>query len=424
MSTHIQPTAQEAGTCPECFGYANCQYVCPDVGDEYIIPCSTTKQLPMNSVASSLDGYYFRMVELFSGGRLLPGILSTAEDDPEEPLDEEVTPSSSTVTPSDITPPSGWLFLAHSNNRAGQANIESYDSTILVNVVEADIKTVSLVFNEASGLYSEDTGDQVSYNKPCMFIVKIGDLFYRLNAIGGIQQGSLIQIEAWPDTPIKNIEPDKTFTIYPGDDPNWETNAEAVVYGRPFFVQIGERTGDTINILTTSQVDSSGNCSMNGNYKKLSFLTYNVVQERLFDIYQRNAATSSGLYPASTALPVQINVATDLTCDFSYYSIWFIAQPALDEGVDMCKLNQPSSASSLTWLWYLLGAVGGIIVIILLVLGIKSLKGKGTSSRTRGRVPGMLVPRQSLPRANVMQAYPTYPGVSSSYPDLSSLFRV
>ena len=370
-------TVAEKGTCPECFGYTSCQNICPIDNEEYNIPCVTDTSTP-------LGRKFFRMIELFSGARLLPGI------DAHNVLENS----------------SGWALLAHANNAPGPTNIRYNTNSppIPINVADAQITVVALELESGStNKYKENIGTEVSYGSPCTFIFKVGVDYYRLGVDANFLQGVLIAIETWPEVPLTGIL--DHFTLHPGDDENWQTNTEVAVFGKPFFIQVGIPFLSTISILSFSF-----GCTEDENYKKLTYVYYNVLTLKLSGVFRGLSVKSyTGLYPIDeSADPKVTSVATTQTCDIESYSIWFIAQPVSDELCSIPGTSGSTSGGSIedakTWLWILLGVIGGIIIIGLLYLGFKSIKGSDDDEQN---VTEIIIPRQSLPPPNVPQTYPT-----------------
>ena len=364
----------EDGTCPECFGYTSCETVCVETGEEYTIPCSTD--------GTPVARAYFRMIELFSGARLYPAFGPQGSE-------------------------GNWLVLAHVNNQFGQANMGiDGNRNLLVNVTDANITIVALHAREGNpNIYDEECGDRVLYGQTCMFIVNVGDEFYRMGVDASEIQAYLIPIKSWPQNPVTNINSSDVFTLYRGNIKDWETNTEPVTYGRPFIVQIGPQSANSvIKFLSTAENLTSGNCTANGNYKKLDIMLYNTDTGVLTNKSGVGAKRYDGLYPQDSDSTKSVKINTVYTCDTGYYSLWFTPQPAT-KSYDRCNVPTNSASNSLTWLWILLGIIGGIIIIGFLAIAFRRYDKK--QQKEQNFTSELLLPNQSLPPANVPQTYPT-----------------
>lgn len=387
------------GPCPECNGYANCNDICTENNELYQIPCITNQETP-------ISGNFFRVTEFFSGGRLLPAIASSSTDH------------------------TGWAVVAHKNNQPGPSNfkINRTQPSVKVNVINATVTILPLKLS--NDYFVEDNTKTLSYGDMCVFIFKVGIDHYRLTLDDDNlnTQGKLVKLINWPNIPlsisINNIF--SVFHIYSAKDKHWESNTDVVMYGQPFFMQVGLKVPlfGYLGLLTTSYMLNklAGNCTESSSYKKLSTAALNVTTGRIGSVTELPGYFEKhpDLYPQDTGSG-NVKVSETFSCE-NEYSMWFTAQPALEEGKPACAMcgnsgggggdgdgecggggggGTPSNGKN--WLWIGIGIIAGVIVIVLLIIGFISI----TKHDDKPDNNVIVIPRQSLPPSNVPQTYPT-----------------
>lgn len=308
-------------SCPECNGYAKCDYMCSKK-EVHDIKCR------YDNIGSGLS----RLVELFSGARVLPAIDTLHATR------------------------GGWGVLAHKSNRGGP----SYYNETPVNVADATMRFVRL--EEVDGLYVEDLSSPTPrYGDRCALLFHVGSLVYLLSFTSTVN-GRMVEVDY--SVPLKDLVSTDTVTVYrEGED--WSSYKGAIEYGQRCFMQVGDMVSSVMNIITTST------CTADLAYKKLALVPYDTLAgSETLGYSNKYFAPYNNYYPRNViGSPETVNVKKFASCDDLSYSVWFVPQSS-DTG---CAIPTASLNSGYNWILLFIFSTFGILTLILLIIGIMSI---------------------------------------------------